>query len=112
MHDGVQVHDGMLRADAITGNTLKGPAIAGRALRYVCRVSLHAEFIKRAPKLPGKMVLWPAVQVKNGTLRADTITRDKLKGPAHGGYVSDLEARINDGDKSLSIAPCTLSCTE
>ncbi|CAL5227978.1 g11027 [Coccomyxa viridis] len=35
---------------------------------------------------------------KNGTLRADTITRDKLKGPDHGANVSDIEARINDGD--------------
>lgn len=42
-----------------------------------------------------------AMQIKNGTLRADTITRDKLKGPAHGGYVSDLEARINDGKGPL-----------
>ena len=41
--------------------------------------------------------LWFAMQQKNGTLRADTITRDKLKGPEHGGNVSDLEARINDG---------------
>ena len=42
-----------------------------------------------------------ALQKKNGTLRADTITRDKLKGPAHGANVSDLEARINDGKGSL-----------
>ena len=102
----------MLKADTINENALKGSVVAGRALTHLCRVSLHAEFIKRAPKLPGKMVLWPAVQVKNGTLRADTITRDKLKGPAHGGYVSDLEARINDGKEFLSIPPCALSCTE
>ena len=38
-----------------------------------------------------------AMQKKYGTLRADTITRDKLKGPDHGANVSDLEARINDG---------------
>ena len=37
------------------------------------------------------------MQKKNGTLRADTITRDKLKGPDHGANVSDIEARINDG---------------
>ena len=39
------------------------------------------------------------MQPKNGTLRTDTLYRNELKGPEHGGNVSDLEARINDGEQ-------------
>lgn len=99
----------------------RGSICTAECLRRVCKIHCHQSCAKLSMS-PFEHLAWAGrdytsclcslsmqqcqssmlflpMQMFDGTLRTDTLTKDKLKGPASGRIVSDIEARINDGKR-------------